>query len=130
MGDLNLDVSAEEARALHRVVRAMLDGHCPYCGDLRDSRGMHGCLYRRRDGTITNFGSSKDDWLGEGMFCRNCRFHITAKEAKAALSEFHKYMAKSVAVFQKWRNNAFPSAEECELAGSRGLELLAGGDAE
>ena len=32
--ELNIDVSAEGARALHRVVRAMHDGHCPKCGYL------------------------------------------------------------------------------------------------
>lgn len=33
-GGLCLDVKDDEARALHRIVRAMHDGHCPSCGHL------------------------------------------------------------------------------------------------
>lgn len=80
---LNLDVSAEEARALHRVVRAMHDGHCPKCRTL---------------GTAESFQEPPG-----GHSCPFCGFEITHQEEIDALAAFHPYLAKSVEVFEKWR---------------------------
>jgi predicted RNA-binding Zn-ribbon protein involved in translation (DUF1610 family) len=78
---LNVTVDAEDARALHRVVRAMHDGHCPNCGELSKSDEMW-----------------KQGWKCE---CPKCGFYVTHEEAKAALDAFHGYMLKCRDVFIK-----------------------------
>lgn len=98
--ECNLDVDlAEQARALHRVVRAMHDGHCPNCGYL---------------GPSTAF----DD--GHQHRCPSCYFTITRKEAEAALDEFRPYLARSVELFEKWRagsleDNAMPRNQKADV---------------
>lgn len=82
---LNLDVSSEEARALHRVVRAMHDGHCPKCGHL----GPSSVFYRDRE-----------------HCCPVCKFTVTDEEAATALKLFQPYLSKSVEVFERWRPTA------------------------
>lgn len=79
---LALDVNADLARALHRVVRAMHDGNCPNCGALVPAEHM-------RDGAK--------------LECRACKFTITAEEQAAALAEFAPFMRKNVEVFNDWR---------------------------
>ena len=60
--ECNLDVNnGELERALHRVVRAMHDGHCPNCGHLEAS-------YR--------FATGKDHK------CPKCEFFVTHEEAE------------------------------------------------
>ena len=81
-GFLNLDVSAEEARALHRIVRAMHDGHCPKCGHL---------------------GPSSSFRLGNRHECPICRFIIRDEEAEEALRLFRPYLRASLEVFERWR---------------------------
>lgn len=78
--ELNLSVSAEDARAMHRVVRALHDGHCPSCGALHDSRAVK--LATRHE-------------------CPSCHFYITNDEAKQALDTFHDYMRKCCDIFIK-----------------------------
>lgn len=81
--ELNLDtITADEARALHRVVRAMHDGHCPNCG------------WR---GAAEKFQTSGGD-----LSCPNCGWAILATEAQAALDAFRPFMAKNRDVFEKW----------------------------
>ena len=82
-GDLNNDVTATEARALHRVVRAMHDGNCPMCGLLEAS-------YKFVD--------------SEGHTCPRCGFFITHTEAADALETFRPFMELNVAEFEKWRH--------------------------
>jgi len=83
--DCNLDVdAAEQARALHRVVRAMHDGHCPKCGYLA-SASLFDDDYEHR--------------------CPRCCFTITRVEANAALEAFRPYLQKSVEVFERWRGD-------------------------
>lgn len=77
------DVSAERARALHRVVRALHDGHCPNCGALFELEKA-----RRTDGE---------------RCAEDCGFYITHEEADAALKEFQPYMKKNVDIFLEWR---------------------------
>ena len=84
--DLNLDVSSDNARALHRVVRAMHDGHCPECGHLAPSEEF-------RNNPI------QPDLLE----CPECGFYIREHEARAALALFRPILARSLDVFNKWR---------------------------
>jgi hypothetical protein len=85
--ELALDVSAEEARALHRVVRAMHDGHCPKCGHLGPSAAFvvdRGVESQRHE-------------------CPVCQFAVFDHEAEAALKAFQPHLDKSVAIFEQWR---------------------------
>jgi len=85
--NLNLDISdGEEARALHRVVRAMHDGHCPNCGYLGPS-----------DSFVIDYVSR------EGHECPGCLFFVSVDESEAALKAFSPYMNRSVRVFARWR---------------------------
>lgn len=83
---LNIDAGTEQfelARALHRVVRAMHDGHCPKCGHLacsmefEPSEGYHACP--------------------------NCEFAITKEESDEALAMFLPYMQKNYDKFAAWQ---------------------------
>lgn len=80
--DLNLDVSADGARALHRVVRAMHDGHCPSCGYL---------------------GPAQWFFYDEYHQCPVCKFTVTEVEARSALMAFKPHFSKSLEVFEQWR---------------------------
>ena len=80
--ELNLDISAEEARALHRVVRAMHDGHCPSCGTL---------------------SPSEEKVSGNGYRCESCGFAVSGFVAQAALQEFRPFLQRSLTVFEEWR---------------------------
>jgi len=83
--DCQLDVElAERARALHRVVRAMHDGHCPKCGCLESSDKFYDGYQHR---------------------CPSCYFTITINEANLALEQFRPYLQKSVEVFETWRKS-------------------------
>jgi hypothetical protein len=84
--ELNIDVSAEGARALHRVVRAMHDGHCPKCGYL----GPADAFYHEHP---------VDGWHE----CPTCQFRITETEARGALLAFKPHFQKSLEVFEAWR---------------------------
>lgn len=83
---LNIDSGDEKfelARALHRVVRAMHDGHCPKCGHL---------------------ASSMEFELSEGYHCcPECLFAITKEEADEALAMFLPYMQKNYDKFAAWQ---------------------------
>lgn len=85
---LNIDFAETradvEARSLHRVVRAMHDGHCPACGHL---------------GSAESFAM-----LGRHS-CPNpqCGFEITDAEAREALDLFMPAMRRNYEVFVAWR---------------------------
>lgn len=83
---LSLDVSAEHARALHRIVRSMHDGHCPKCGYLGSSESFYASGMRQ-------------------MQCPACSFFVTHDEADAALAEFRPHLQASVEVFENWRSS-------------------------
>lgn len=90
--ECNLDVErGERARALHRVVRAMHDGHCPQCGHLDSADKFIQWSWRHT--------------------CPACSFTIYRDEAKAALAEFRPYLQKSVEVFEAWRKERASSGE-------------------
>lgn len=78
------DVIIERARSLHRVVRALHDGHCPSCGAIVDSREVQSPMI-----------------LGEK--CPKCGFYITTEEAAAAMKEFEPVMKKNLEIFEAWR---------------------------
>lgn len=90
--ELNSDVSSTEARALHRVVRAIHDGNCPKCGYLGSS-----------DSFFTPGWNSRG--VGHGYHkCPKCSFRITEEEAAAAMEQFRPYMQANVEVFERWRS--------------------------
>lgn len=91
--ELCLDVSAEHARALHRVVRAMHDGHCPSCGYL----GPAECFWADEKPHPT---LPQDEGRHE---CPVCHFIITETEARGALRAFKPHLKKSLDIFEKWR---------------------------
>lgn len=102
--ELALDVSAEDARALHRVVRAMHDGHCPKCGHLGPSESFVGGVWREHGGEILfkkPWGVSW--WLGDAHICPSCEFYILDETAEAALALFQPILHKSLEVFEHWR---------------------------
>lgn len=79
MDGLNLD--HDEARAVHRVVRAMHDGECPNCHKLHSSAAMQS---------------------GSGHECPSCGFTISSDESAAAMLEFARFMDRNLAVFWEW----------------------------
>lgn len=100
--ELALDVSAEEARALHRVIRAMHDGHCPKCGRIHPSDMMVRWWYA--NGSTTPSGPSDE---GSRVWqCPSCFFKVTENEAEAALKAFQPHLSKSVQIFERWRESA------------------------
>jgi hypothetical protein len=103
--ELNIDAGTEQfelARALHRVVRAMHDGHCPKCGHL---------------------ASSMEFEPSEGYhICPECEFAITKEESDEALAMFLPYMQKNYDKFVAWQLHGrfvkpMPSAETPLVAG-------------
>lgn len=99
MSELNNDVSAETARALHRVVRAMHDGNCPKCGHLGPAEAFQGYCRVEPD------ENDREIAIIENHTCPVCGFTITAEEAVLALKEFQKYMAANCSVFEQWRES-------------------------
>ena len=84
--ELQLDISGEEARALHRIVRGMHDGHCAKCGHLGPAESF-----------VVDFV------LREGHECPECGFIVTTEEASAALAAFQPHLQKSLDIFERWR---------------------------
>lgn len=85
MNGSNNDVdTAERARALHRVVRAMHDGECPSCHQLWTSEQVR----------APN---------GDGHECPGCGFVISAEESREALKEFAVFMDRNLDIFEHWR---------------------------
>lgn len=90
--NLNSDCTASEARALHRVVRAMHDGNCPKCGYL---------------GTATefeyNYARAPRNLAILDHICPACKFCVRYKEAEAAMEQFRPFMEQNVELFEAWR---------------------------
>lgn len=92
---LNLDAevsldevsTAEQARALHRVVRAMHDGHCPSCGHLWN---------------VAQHPAKLDESGFAEYVCPSCNFTISPGEAREAIAEFAPYLKKSLKIFDAW----------------------------
>lgn len=86
--ELQMDVSADKARALHRIVRAMHDGHCPKCGHLDDANKF----------VIDSKCEARHQ-------CPFCEFTVSEFEATEALKAFQPYLDKSVVIFEAWRSD-------------------------
>lgn len=84
--EFNHDVDADLARTLHRVVRAMHDGHCYNCGHLGPSATFEK-VYRAEL---------------VGHKCPECSFFISEEETDAALKLFQPYGTKALKVFTDW----------------------------
>jgi len=79
----NIDKGSDEfelARKLHRVVRAMHDGHCPNCGHLAPSEQFH-----REFGHV----------------CPECKFRTWKSDELTALAMFRPYLGVSCAEYVK-----------------------------
>lgn len=94
--ELSLDVSAEGARALQRVVRAMHDGHCPRCGHLAPA-----AEFQRYIPSPDQYSTEQ---VRDGHACPTCDFEISAAQEHAALAAFAPHFRKSVEVFEAWRS--------------------------
>ena len=82
-----LDVDAgHKARALHRITRAMHDGHCPKCGHLGPSERFY------------------DETRGHVCPKRGCGFIVTHEESRKALDAFRPFLAKSFDIWEQWKN--------------------------
>ena len=95
VSDLNLDTKSDEPRCLHRVVRAMHDGHCMNCGYLAPSHQFE--AWNVKGGVQASLNH----------VCPKCKFTVTNAEAHLALVEFQEYAKKSVDVFNAWRDRTF-----------------------
>jgi hypothetical protein len=82
------DVTVDDARGLHRVMRALHDGHCPQCG------AVFPCENARMENAI-------GELIGEQ--CPRCAFTITREEAQAIGQVFQPIMRQNLEVFFKWR---------------------------
>jgi hypothetical protein len=85
----------DRKRSLHRIVRAMHDGHCPKCSHLAGSE-----LFRHYTKKEHATGRAI---IPDGHKCPNCGFSITAEEEKDILAEFGPYYSKGLEVLAHWR---------------------------
>lgn len=107
--NLDTDEGGEEARALHRVVRAMHDGHCPKCGYLAPADKFY-------QTAITNPQHPKGVRPNQHC-CPKCGFTVTEEQAELALARFRPYLNKSVLLFEKWRSGlAVEEITDCDAA--------------
>lgn len=82
---LALDVSLEQARALHRVWRALNDGDCPKCHKFHAATEIHRAF--------------------DAITCPSCRFHVKKAEIEAIEKMFAPAMNAAVAIFEQWRTD-------------------------
>lgn len=87
-----LDVEFEQARAVHRVVRAMHDGECPKCHRLFESKEM-----------VWAPGNAGNPNSAHKCPNRQCGFTISKEEMQAAINLFAPVMEKNLEVFEEWR---------------------------
>lgn len=108
---LNLD--HDEARAVHRIVRAIHDGECPKCRSLHLATEM----WTER---IVFDGKQQ---LVSGWQCPQCGFFVT--EAEGIDSTAAQGFSEDLAVFRRWRTlrvvQAAPAREDWRVA--KPLEL-------
>lgn len=90
-----LNSDHDEARALHRVVRAMHDGECPKCHKVHDSSAM-------RTAWQSDHMGSPLVWV-KGWKCPSCGFRIMQQVAEAALLQFAKFMDRNCDIFEEWQ---------------------------
>lgn len=81
--------SDDEARALHRVVRALHDGACPSCASIFPSEQVQ---------------------HGNDERCPACGFTVTQAEREAVMQIFRSRMSRSLEIFNQWRESVRQSA--------------------
>lgn len=103
MTDLNQTTppGSEVARALHRVVRAMHDGHCPNpeCGHLGPSHEF----YREAQFAWDHSTQNRRMTRPAGHECPACKLFISDEEAREALGVFTPFMRQNFEIFEAWR---------------------------
>lgn len=104
---LALDVDFETARAVHRVVRAMHDGECPFCHTLRAADEMR----KVRDGQYMHR-------------CPSCGFTITQEQSEAAIKLFAEPMRRAVEIFERWRSSHLEWRTPIEVRGEPVSETI------
>jgi hypothetical protein len=87
---LALDVSLEQARALHRVWRALNDGDCPKC----HKHVAATAIVRELPGGLKGIGCPNDA----------CRFWISDSDIERIERLFAPAMDGAVKIFEEWRN--------------------------
>lgn len=92
--NVQLNLDTDEARALHRIVRAMHDGECPKCHAIHPSDKMVETVFKPFEG-----------YRRVGWACPSCCFTITAEEAADVFRIFAPFMERNLAVFEKWRES-------------------------
>lgn len=97
---LNLD--HDEARALHRIVRAMHDGECPKCHKVWPCHRMRFSDFHVTDAfVVPPLGYvEKEGWRCPAT---DCKFEITDDEAAEVFRIFAPFMERNLAIFEKWR---------------------------
>lgn len=102
---LNLD--HDEARAIHRVIRAMHDGECPKCHRIHDAGLM---LW------VTDALGGDERFERPGWKCPSCDFSITHDEARDGLQRFATFMDRNLAIFEAWRESraVFNKERKCD----------------
>lgn len=93
MNNLNLD--HDEARALHRIVRAMHDGECPKCHSVSDATEMW------VEEIVAN--GHGHGVMPSGWQCPACGFYVTEGEGEQVFKIFGPFMERNLAIFEKWR---------------------------
>lgn len=86
----------DEARSLHRIVRAMHDGECPRCHGISAATEM---WTERVIMSLPFVGAVPPS----GWQCPMCDFYITEAEGESVLKIFAPFMERNLAVFEKWR---------------------------
>lgn len=106
-------MSIDEARAVHRIVRAIHDGECPKCRSLHLATEM----WTER---IVFDGKQQ---LVSGWQCPQCGFFVTEAEGMDAIAA--QGFSEDLAVFRRWRTlrvvQAAPAREDWRVA--KPLEL-------
>ncbi len=108
-----------EARSVHRIIRAMHDGECPACGRIHPAEHMlvYGPTYVETN-TYSYEGkrTSTRERLVIAWKCPSCAFEIDAKTAEAGLMKFRKFMLENLNVFKKWAEQEFEKLLERDTA--------------
>lgn len=75
-----------EARAIHRVVRALHDGECPRCHKVSTPE------------EVTDSANGDDT-------CPHCQFTISRKTQETAYALFAPLMEHNLQIFENWRKD-------------------------
>ena len=115
--NMNLNLDHDEARALHRIARAMHDGECPQCHAVNESEKM------RKMDPATKVTCEGGYTYKELWRCPECGFEITVAESEAIFRLFAPFMERNLAVFLRWREDRSPRLirQVCSVCGGHGV---------